>query len=149
VHKKSDRPVHLKMTPVLKKSGAVIHIYSKGEDASYKKVAEITPTNQIELAKDATLPEEAQATFLFKNLMAVMENGNFLPKDRISFYLPEGWQEKYVQAFNAAKKAKIEFNPAKRMYAALMEEIALATAENSFKKKHIRVLWKNLLNCST
>ncbi len=148
---KAVKNVTLKMSPIIRKDGVVVHIYNRTKANSGKqthlKVAEITTDHQLELSKGISIEEEATASFLYQNLMAISRNGSLVAKDRITFYLPEDWEELYVEAYTAAKKAGVEFNPAKRMYEALMSEISLVKAENNFKKKHIdeRVVFDELV----
>ena len=139
------------MTAQQTKQGTVVHIYGRDinddSDVRKKKMAEISPDGELILSKDISLQAESEVMFLYQNLVVLSEQ-NSQTRERISFFVPDALLDDYLNAYQLAKKNKIEFNPAQKMYKALRNEIQAVIQANDSKKKHLgeRVIFEKLVD---
>lgn len=120
--------------------GMVLHLYDKhkkivGEKLKEIKIAEIVIGKNIRLEKDISPIQESEAMFIANNLKASHRSSN--TREKVNFYVSAEDRQRLTDAYHKAKKLGLEFNPAQRMYDALLEELDVVEKNQLMLKKRI------------
>ena len=128
--------------------GSVVHVYERkkieGEPRGGRKIAEILVGKSTQLKENITPSQEADVMFIANNLKTAASSSG--ARKRILFYLAAEDQKRLVDAYQKAKTMDIDFNPAERMYEAMLREIEIVEKNQTMLHKRVndRVIFEVL-----